>query len=348
MSRSIQRSAFALRGFSVGLAIVLLVGTGPPYASAGEEKADGTHDKIVVYAQFLAKDRPDDQEWGLHVVDPVTNAWSKLAEYQIQNGFPVMSRFRVSPDGTRLAFNEYMERGFYMGESSIWLRDLRPDATPRKLCNLGGRPIWSPDGKHLIVVLIMTGLCTVPGGTQNATLKIDADGSHPVSMPIPGTDLVTDWSPDGQWLVAYSRIQGDGAAVHYENVIMHPDGTGRRRLPGPGVGVYPRFSPDSKRIAYVTLPKAANTMRGKSVWVVEVEGKVRRSVYMETQDAHIEDIVTWSPDGKQLATIMETWTPENGALTPKNPRLCLFNVEDRRMRIIPHPPATLLGHPEWR
>jgi hypothetical protein len=55
-----------------------------------------------------------------------------------------------------------------------------------------------------------------------------------------------------------------------------------------------------------------------------------------------------SPDGKQLATVLWTWTPENGALTPKDPRLCLFTVEDRRMRIVPHPPATLLGHLEWR
>ncbi len=211
-----------------------------------------------------------------------------------------------------------------------------------------GRPIWSPDGKHLLVVTVMTGLCTVPGGTMYWTLKIDADGTHPVRVNIPDTDLVTDWSPDGRWLVAYSLIPGKGFDVSYENVIMHPDGTGRRRLPGPGVGVYPRFSPDSKRIAYVTLPKATNTMRGKSVWIVDVEGKERRSIYMEPQDAHIEDIVTWSPDGKQLATIHWTWTPENGALTPKNPRLCLFNVEDRRMRIVPHPPATLLGHPEWR
>jgi Tol biopolymer transport system component len=348
MSRSIQPSAFALREFSVGLAIALLAGNALPEAPACEEKADGARGKIVVYAQFLAKDRPDDQEWGLHVVDPVTNDWTRIAEYPIRNGVPAMSRFRVSPDGTRLAFNEYADRGFLVGESSLWIRDIRPGATPRKVGDLAGRPIWSPDGKQLIVAVVMSGLRTVPGGTLYMTSKIDTDGSHPVILPIPDTDLVTDWSPDGRWLVAYSLIPGKERELAFENVIMHPDGTGRRRLPGPGVGVYPRFSPDSKRIAYVTLPKATNTMRGKSVWVVELEGKERRSIYMETQDAHIEDVVTWSPDGKQLATIHWTWTPENGALTPKNPRLCLFNVEDRRMRVVPHPPATLLGHPEWR
>jgi hypothetical protein len=70
--------------------------------------------------------------------------------------------FRVPPDGPRLAFNDYADRGFSVGESSLWLRGLRPGATPRKISRLMGRPIWSSDGKHLLVVTVMTGLCTVP------------------------------------------------------------------------------------------------------------------------------------------------------------------------------------------
>jgi hypothetical protein len=346
MSRSIQRSAFALRGFSVGLAIALFAGAGLPDASAGEENADGTQGKIVLHAQFI---RADGEDWGVYVVDSATSTWTRIVEYPIDNGIVAMARFRLAPDARRLAYNEFRDNRSGFSLSSVWLRDIRRGAVPRKISNIDGRPIWSPDGKQLLVVeVIGGGPGQPPGPSRFATWKIDDDGSHPVRLPIPETDQISDWSADGQWLVGVSHLPGKERELAFENVIMRPDGTGRRRLPGPGVGFEARFSPEGQRIAYVTLPKAANTVRGKSVWVVELEGKERRSIYMETQDAHLEDVVTWSPDGKQLASILWTWTPENGALSPKNPRLCLFNVEDRRMRIVPHPPATLLGHPEWR
>ena len=90
-------------------------------------------------------------------------------------------------------------------------------------------------------------------------------------------------------------------------------------------------------------------MKGKSVWIVGIDGKDRRSIYMEPDNVYLEDVVNWSPDGKQLVTVLQTWTHlENGTETPRNPRLCILNVEDRRMRIVPHRPAALLGHPEWR
>jgi hypothetical protein len=31
-----------------------------------------------------------------------------------------------------------------------------------------------------------------------------------------------------------------------------------------------------------------------------------------------------------------------------NPRLCLIDVEEGRLRIVPHRPAAILGSPEWR
>jgi dipeptidyl aminopeptidase/acylaminoacyl peptidase len=296
-------------------------------------------------------DRRGGQEWGLHVVDPVTNVWTRIAEYPVKNGVPEMAIFRVSPDATRLAFNEYQDHGSYVSQSSVWLRDLRPGAAARKISDIGGRPIWSPDGKQLLVIEVIGGGPDKPSQpSRYATWKIDDNGSHPVRLPIPETDQISDWSSDGQWLVGVSPIPGKEDEHGFETVVMHPDGTVRRRLPGPGVGWQARFSPDGKRIAYITASKEAWSMKGKSLWVVDLDGKNRRPIYKEPDDAYLEpDVVTWSPDGKQLATILQTWTRiENGSVTPKNPRLCIFNVEDRRARIVPHAPASLLGHPEWR
>jgi Tol biopolymer transport system component len=350
LNRSIQEPAFALWRFSVGLAIALRAGASLPKASAAEEEAHGTHGKIVVYAQFITGDRRGGEAWGLHLVDPATNTWTRIAEYPVKNGVHEMANIRVSPDAKRLAFNGHQDHHSYVSFSSVWLLELSRDAAPRKISDIGGRPIWSPDGKKLLVVEVTGGGPDKPSEPSRfATWKIDDDGSHPVRLPIPGTDMVADWSSDGRWLVGVSPIPGKEHEHAFENVILHPDGTGRRQLPGPGVGWQARFSPDGKRIAYVTGAKDEWSMKGKSIWVVDLEGKNRRSICMEPENGYIDDVVTWSPDGKQLATILRAWTHiENGSVTPKNPRLCIFNVEDRRMRIVPHPPATLLGYPEWR
>jgi hypothetical protein len=39
---------------------------------------------------------------------------------------------------------------------------------------------------------------------KGATWRLDADGHHPIKLPIPETEWVEDWSPDGQWFVAGS------------------------------------------------------------------------------------------------------------------------------------------------
>ncbi len=251
----------------------------------------------------------------------MTNAWTRIAEYPIKNGITAMARFRVAPDATRLAFNEYRPDGFQVCASSVWLRDLRADAEPRKISDIGGRPIWSADGKQLLVVeVIAEGPGNLSEPHRFAMWRIDADGSHTVRLPVPKTDQVSDWSSDGQWLVGVSPIPGKETEHAWENIIMHPDGTGRRRLPGPGVGYEARFSPDGKRIAYVTAAKDQWNLKGKSVWIVGIDGKDRRSIYMEPDNVYLEDVVNWSPDGKQLVTVLQTWTHlENGTETPRNP-----------------------------
>ncbi len=331
-------------------AAVLLAVSASSDARADEPKALAPGGQIVIYAQLEAKDQPHGEEWGLYLVDLGTEAWTKLDSVPMRNGIPELARFRVSPDRRRIAFNDFRRNTTFASENSVWVRDLREGAEARKISDIGGRPMWAADGKHLLVVEAKGHDPGRPDGPiRFATWMIDDDGSHAVRLPVPEADMVADWSPDGRWLVTYAPIPGDGGEAGYANFVMHPDGTGRRHLPGPGVGVFPRFSPDSQRIAYCTRGKDTATIQGKSLWIVGVDGKDRRLIFHEPESVFLDGSIAWSPEGRRLAMVRSTWTKvREGVVTPRDPRLCVIHVDDRKMETVRHRRATLLGHPEWR
>jgi Tol biopolymer transport system component len=329
----------------ISVALSLLIQAGPTTwnaAVAGDDAANG-QGKIVLRADFLHGEHESD--WGLFLVDPATDVWTKVAQFTPRNGTPPMPSIRVSPDGTMVVFNEYRQAKdrSHVAPVSVWVQDLRAGASPRKISDIGGIPIWSPAGKQLLVVEVTSDFhSTQPG--RYVTWRIDADGSHPVRLPIPESDYVEDWSADGRWLLAVSPLTGKGS----ELVVMQLDGTGRRRLTGPGQSWSPRFSPDSRHVAYTS-----DSPEGKSIWVVDIDGLHRRRVFVEKDDSFAER-VAWSPDGKHLVFSLLTWTKDGkggrflGGETYGSPRLAILAIEDGRVRIIPHPPAQRLGDPQWR
>ena len=117
--------------------------------------------------------------------------------------------------------------------------------------------------------------------SRHETWRFNADGSGATKLPIPETDEVDDWSPDGHWLVTVSdRHPPHGRG--YQLYLMHPDGTDQRRLTeGRGLNVHPRFSPDSRRVAYLHQERGSN-----SLWVVNIDGSGRRRV-LQDRERHV-------------------------------------------------------------
>jgi Tol biopolymer transport system component len=257
---------------------------------------------------------------GIIAITPADGSWRWVE--------PMRGLARLSPDGHTLAFLGPINPP---GPRAIWTRDIRGEDPPRRISELTGIPVWSPDGKWIVTSP------RAPGAGEKLspreTWRMNADGSNQVRLPVPETDWVVDWSPDGRWLLTESFQGPEGTQIR----IMHPDGTGLRSLTeSKQVHHYPRFSPDGRRIVCST-----STPKGHALWIVGVDGRDRREIPLEPR-RHAK--ACWSPDGRWLAIeLLDLQPSENGRLVltsdldQLNSRIEVVSVggEDRRRLNLP-------------
>jgi Tol biopolymer transport system component len=301
--------------------------TGEPGAAAARGKLPG---RIVVQGNFLVKlpGKEEEKLTATLAVNPNDGTW-KVVTRKAHNG-------RVSPDGETLAFA--------LGETT-WNCDTAGTDNPGQISDKGGSPVWSPDGKHLIV---SRGAFIKGKGWKWENWKVEADGRNPVQLPIPPTDHVHDWSADGKWLVTVTDRhppQGSG----YQIYVMTPDGKEQRRLTEGGLNVFPRFAPDGKRIVYSRQGGGTDTL-----WVVNVDGTGRKKLFDEKD---VVPAACWSPDGKALLTVLHNWErDENGRQILRNPenadyRMILMDADGtnrRPLRLANVTQVRWLNDADWR
>jgi RNA polymerase sigma factor (sigma-70 family) len=247
--------------------------------------------RIYLHAHLKVKRAGDDDAQdhrGIIAIDPDTGKWTKITG----NGYSP----RISPDGETVIFVRHTGGATGIVDSEVWNCDTGGSDNPGKITDIGGLPCWSPDGKHLIV-----NKGKFDKTWAHTTYRIDANGVNAEKLPIPATDEVDDWSPDGKWVATVSdRHPPHGHG--YQLYVMHPDGTEQRRLTKGGLNCYPRFSPDSKKLVYLRQ----TAKEGNSIWTVNLDGTDNREILKE-EDLVTPDFACWSPDGKRLAVIREKW-----------------------------------------
>ncbi len=340
-----RREALRLGLGGTALAVLPTVRVTTARGGANEDTPGSPKGMIYVYAEWQTANA-DEMPPGVYAVDPEANTRTKVLsrpDDEID-----LTSFRVSPDGAKMAYcysetitNED-DKIDYIRPTSLWVRGLR-DGEVRKVLDVGGYPIWSSDGKQLV---FRRGNLR-RGGWAFETWRVDSDGLNAMKLPIPKSEEVHDWSPDGSWLVSVgSRLGEEG----YQLYVMHPDGTGRRRLTESGLNVEPRFSPDSRRIAFIGCEEG----KKRNLDVITLDGRDRRRVYEESDDNYV-DGVCWSRDGTQLAAVVKTWSyNEDGQKAwsvdhRNNPRLFIFSeVGGWSRRILRLPPALELHALDWR
>ncbi|HEY1866929.1 MAG TPA: hypothetical protein VGG70_01450 [Candidatus Cybelea sp.] len=119
-----------------------------------------------------------------------------------------------------------------------------------------------------------------------------------ISLP-PKVDLFgVDVSPDGKHLVYRVNLYQDPNSLPPSDLyVANIDGTGAVRVTNSGNhDTQPKWSPDGKSIAYVSMPAESSGKFG--IDLVGADGK--RSSSVLTQGVTINEL-SWSPDGRSLA-----------------------------------------------
>ena len=152
---------------------------------------------------------------------------------------------------------------------------------------------------------------------------------EPGLLPIPPTDEVHDWSPDGQWLLTIRQGR---------LYIMRPDASEQRQV-FRWRGDYPRFSPDGKSFVFTWMMAQRH-----GVFVMDLDGGGQRPV-LEVELGTVAS-PCWSPDGKELAVVTYELQPKNRAIA--SARITVCELAGKGRKVFTLPPGTTPRRPDWR
>jgi Tol biopolymer transport system component len=185
-----------------------------------------------------------------------------------------------SPDGTSIAVF-LTEEGRY---GDYWILPVNGDEPRRVTWDFqeGGAPAWTPDGKSLLIR-------SSRAGSTNLWRVSVADGTLERLTSGAGDDFDPVVSPDGR-TVLFANVKRTWEVILQD---IH-SGQGRTVLARRTLLVFPRFSPDGRRIAL-----AGRNSRGETqLFVMDADGSNLRAVTEGTGELNI--MPQWGGDGDTL------------------------------------------------
>jgi Tol biopolymer transport system component len=169
-------------------------------------------------------------------------------------------------------------------------------------------PTWSPDGKSIAFVRLVTSVPRFAEAHEIFVMNADGSGVRRLTRNSVN-DGYPAWSPDGKWIAfsredPHSRKLGD---VSFDIWVMRADGSGARQLTNSRDDeVEPAWSPDGRQIAFVA---DGRTSPGARLVVMRADGTHRRLVAKvplvgaSQSEAFSLQRPSWAPSGKRIAYV---------------------------------------------
>lgn len=180
--------------------------------------------------------------------------------------------------------------GLLLGTSGWGLRAFAPEVEPLRITRDGGfkqHLHFSPDGKRLLFTRIHKGKMGL------WTVALDGTDLRPLVQPDPNTPHFDGhYSADGKQVVfVLDILQGTDGKLQINR--CDSDGKNNRVLiPHKAFEESPRWSPDGKRLAWVST-----RFGNQEICSVNAEGGDLQRL---TNDNGFDNNPAWSPDGKQI------------------------------------------------
>lgn len=156
-------------------------------------------------------------------------------------------------------------------------------------------PTWSPDGAQ-IAYRHQAG----PYTTQTDIFVTAVGGGEPTDLTMSRgvSDWGPAWSPDGAW-IAWNSERDEPRSGVLHGFVMHPDGSGIRRITDEIWVEYPAWSPDGTKFVFMAQePSASGLDPDYNIYVMNADGS---GVTKLTDGPGTEGFPAWSPDGTQIA-----------------------------------------------
>ena len=192
--------------------------------------------------------------------------------------------------------------------SELWM--LTAEGQRHKIADNGYVAAWSPDGTRLATYRLKD------RDVENVILDVETGRAS--LLPVPKTDLVWDWSPDGQTLAVMAGNAGKvfehptkGTYPLRQIYFVRQDGSGRELLTtGPMLdSIAACFSPDGIRLAYEERRHHEGRVLHFAVIQDRTHGEPRDLVeftklYEGDMERRPQGLPCWSPDGKTIVWLV--------------------------------------------